>query len=147
TLKNLISSVLRGSETLKSGPNLGLKDFVFNYREGRIKMTRRLLALVIFALAAIAPAFGKDKMPTAEQVVDKYIQAIGGKAAYEKLNTRMEKGTFEFPAMGATGSVEGYSKAPNKNIVVVSIEGVGEFKQGFTGTEAWSLNPMSGMRV
>lgn len=110
-------------------------------------MTKRVLVAMLFALAAFSPAFAQDKTPTADQILDKYYQAIGGKAAVEKLNSRVSKGTLELPAMGISGSLEGYAKAPNKNITIISLEGVGEFKQGFTGTEAWSLNPMEGMKT
>src|SRR5262249_20416950 len=110
-------------------------------------MTKRVVSAFLFALVAIVPAFAQDKTPTADQIVEKFYQAHGGKAAYEKLNSRVEKGTFELPAMGMSGSIEGYSKAPNKNIVIISLEGFGEVKQGYTGSEAWSLNPMEGMKT
>jgi zinc protease len=110
-------------------------------------MTKRVLVAMLFALAALSPAFAQDKTPTADQILDKYYQAIGGKAAVEKLNSRVTKGSFELPAMGMTGSIEGYAKAPNKNITIITLEGFGEVKQGFTGTEAWSLDPMNGMKV
>ena len=38
-------------------------------------------------------------MPTADQVLDHYVQAIGGRAAWMKLNSRVSKGTIEIPAM------------------------------------------------
>ncbi|HEX8097625.1 MAG TPA: c-type cytochrome, partial [Pyrinomonadaceae bacterium] len=43
-----------------------------------------------------SPAAGPaaNALPTAEQVFDKYIQALGGSAAIEKLKTRVMKGTY-----------------------------------------------------
>ncbi len=110
-------------------------------------MTKRVLAAFLFALLAMAPAFAQEKTPTADQILEKFYQAIGGKPAFEKINSRVQKGTFELPSMGMSGSFEGYAKAPNKNYVVISLEGFGEVKQGYTGTEAWSLNPMEGLKV
>ncbi|MEJ7713364.1 MAG: hypothetical protein WKF84_26845 [Pyrinomonadaceae bacterium] len=72
------------------------------------------------------------------------MQAIGGKEAFEKLNTRTAKGAFELPSMGASGTVELYAKAPNKVFTLVSIPGFGEIKQGFDGTTAWAQDPDTG---
>src|SRR5215208_2779319 len=73
-------------------------------------------------------------MPTADQILDKYVQALGGKAAIEKVNSRVSKGNFEIPAMGAGGPIEMYAKAPNKNLVIINIPGFGTIQQGFNGT-------------
>ena len=35
-------------------------------------------------------------MPTADQVLDHYVQAIGGRAAWLKLNSRVSKGPLKF---------------------------------------------------
>ncbi len=120
---------------------------------------KRVLIIFLFALIAIGPAFGQDKpatkptpatpatpLPTADQLIDKYVQASGGKAAYEKLTSRVEKGMFDIPAMGAGGPIEIYAKSPNKNLVIVNIEGMGAFHEGFTGTIAWAQDPMNGLR-
>src|SRR5262249_39671532 len=52
--------------------------------------------------------------PTVEQVIDKYVQAIGGEAAHRKLMTRVIKGTFEIQGTGIIGSFEHEAMAPNK---------------------------------
>jgi hypothetical protein len=109
---------------------------------------------VLLALASGAYAQGAAKpetkpaasLPSVEQVLDKYVQALGGKAAIEKLTNRVAKGTFEIPAFGAAGTVESYAKAPNKQAVVIDIPGFGTIKQGFDGTVAWAVDPQSGMR-
>ncbi|MBI3669326.1 MAG: hypothetical protein HY237_06065 [Acidobacteria bacterium] len=36
-------------------------------------------------------------LPTVDQILDKYVQALGGKTAIEKLSSRVSKGTFEIP--------------------------------------------------
>jgi zinc protease len=86
-------------------------------------------------------------MPTGEQVLDHYVQAIGGRAAWMKLNSRVSKGTIEIPAMdNLTGTLEIHEKAPNFMLAVISLGG-GAFEQGFDGTTAWSNNPRDGLRV
>jgi hypothetical protein len=89
------------------------------------------------------PAAG---LPSAEQLLDKFIQALGGKPALEKLSSRVEKGTFELPAFGITAPIEIYSKAPNKSAFVIDIPGIGMVRQAFDGAVGWAEDPQSGLR-
>jgi len=120
-------------------------------------MKRTLLALVIvaslglsvFAQEKAAPADNAGKsgaMPGADEILDRYIKAVGGREALEKYNSRVLKGTMDIDAMNMSGTIEVYSKAPNKNASIVSLPGVGDFKQIFDGEKAWSANPMEGLR-
>ena len=86
------------------------------------------------------------KLPTVDQVLDKYVQAIGGKAAVEKQTTRVAKGSFEIAAFGASGTAETYAKAPNKSATVIDIAGFGVVQQIFDGKTGWSQDPQSGLR-
>jgi hypothetical protein len=91
-------------------------------------------------------AAGQDAAaPTADQIVDKYIEASGGRAAWEKLNSRVSKGTITVPAANASGPVEIDEKAPNKLLVSVTISG-SVFLQGFDGKVGWSEDPQNGLR-
>jgi len=87
-----------------------------------------------------------ESLPTADQVIEKYVQAIGGKAAIEKATSRVTKGTFEIPAMGASGPIEIYAKAPNKSAMTITFPGFGTIQQGYNGQVAWAQEPSSGMR-
>ena len=87
-----------------------------------------------------------EAMPTVDQILDKYVQAIGGKAAIEKINSRVEKGTFDIPAMGMSAPIEIYSKTPNKTVFIVNIPGFGVVQEGYNGTVAWAQDPTSGLR-
>lgn len=85
-------------------------------------------------------------LPTVDSILEKYVTALGGKAAIEKLNSRTAKGTFELPAMGASGTFEMSAKAPNKTAMKIEIPGFGEIHNRFDGVKAWSQDPMSGLR-
>jgi zinc protease len=85
-------------------------------------------------------------MPTADQVLDHYVQAIGGRTAWLKLNSRVSKGSIEIPAMNnLTGTVEIHEKAPNFMLAVINLGGAA-FEQGFDGSIGWSNNPQNGLR-
>ena len=113
------------------------------------------MTLALSALAQQKPADAQAKpmdqtpaaaMPTADQIIDKYVQAIGGKAAVEKITSRSAKGTFDMPAMGVNTPVETYSKAPNKSVFILDIPGFGMVREGYDGTVAWAQDPQLGMR-
>jgi zinc protease len=92
-----------------------------------------------------APAAGPT--PTADQVLAHYVDAIGGRAAWMKLHSRVSKGTIEIPAMNnLSGTVEIHEKAPALLLAVIILGGA-TFEQGFDGATAWSQDPQNGLRV
>ncbi len=100
---------------------------------------RAILFPAVLVLAAAAPAEQPTKPAiTAEQVIEKSIAATGGREAMHKLTSSYAKGIMDFPAAEAHGIIERYSKAPNKQLTVTYLEGVGESRQGFDGRVAWS---------
>lgn len=89
-----------------------------------------------------------EKKPeiTAEQVLEKYIEATGGRAAYEKLTSSVSKGTMEIVGQNIRGTMEAYAKAPTKFLLVQNIDGVGQFLQGYDGQVGWGQDPFLGLR-
>ncbi len=88
----------------------------------------------------------KAKTPTVQEILAKYVQAIGGKAANEKIKSRTSKGTIELMPMGVKGTIEGFAAAPDKSLTKMSLAGVGEIVEAYDGKTAWSVNPISGNR-
>ena len=82
---------------------------------------------------AAAPA-----LPTADEILNKYIQAIGGAEALQKITSRVEKGTINFG--GQQFPVEVAAKAPNKRISLVHTPG-GDNITAFDGHMGWLGNP------
>ena len=75
-------------------------------------------------------------LPTADQIVAKYTQAIGGNIS--SLTTRSAKGTVQ---VGQTSNgYEQIFKAPNKSYIVTQ-GAQGDTVQGFDGTTVWAQNP------
>jgi zinc protease len=86
------------------------------------------------------------KLPTVKEILDKYVQALGGRAANEKIKTRLIKGTLEMLPMGVKGSAESFALAPDKSYTKVTLSGIGEIIESFDGKNAWSVNPIQGNR-
>lgn len=93
----------------------------------------------------LKPASGA-KLPSVKQILDKYVTAIGGRAANRRVKTRMVKGTVELAPMGVKGTVEGFSAAPDKSYTRMNLQGIGEIIEGYDGTTSWSVNPVQGSR-
>jgi hypothetical protein len=83
---------------------------------------------------------------TVEQIMNKAIEASGGREALEKLTSYVATGTIELSAMGITATNETYAKAPNKRLSVTTIDGFGEIIQGYDGKVAWSKEPQAGLK-
>jgi hypothetical protein len=82
---------------------------------------------------------------TADQILENYIKAIGGREAWKKLTTRISTGTIDVPAMNLSGLVMVKEKAPNRSVFTVNFNGA-VFQQGFDGATGWSSDPQNGLR-
>jgi hypothetical protein len=90
-----------------------------------------------------------ELLPTAEQLFDKYVEALGGEAAIDKIKTRSSKVTLLRPKLVNSGTpkaamltrsetwtMETFHKGPDKYVAIITTpEGV--INQGFNGTVGW----------
>jgi hypothetical protein len=78
---------------------------------------------------------------TAEQILDRYIQAIGGAAAAARLTSYTAKGTYEgFDSDFGQVPVDVYARAPNMRTTVVHML-AGDNITAYDGREAWAAGP------
>lgn len=111
--------------------------------------------ITVFILASVG-IFGQSttpakpittvKLPTIQEVLDKYVAAMGGRDAVLKVKSWKTTGTIELVPMGVTGTVESVSVAPDRSFSKTTLTGLGEFVEGYDGKTAWSSNPIQGMR-
>jgi zinc protease len=113
---------------------------------------RRLCPVAV--LLAVATSIGAQDAktpngaatPTVDQIIDRYIAAMGGRSTIEKITSRASLGKIEVPSMNLSGTVLIHEKAPDKLLQVVVING-NAFRQGFDGTNGWTDDPADGLRV
>jgi hypothetical protein len=84
----------------------------------------------------------KPALPTVDQILAKYVQALGGEAALRRITSRTITGTQYIPTgPGGTvptpASVERYLKAPNLAVTIYRAPTYA-ISQGYDGTSAWS---------
>jgi hypothetical protein len=108
---------------------------------------KRLASIVLVGLVAACAALSAQTpaLPTVDQVLEKYLAAMGGQAAFDKITSRTAKATIEIPDMGITGAMTMTEKAPNKALVVVEIAQM-TVREGTDGVVAWDENPQPGLR-
>lgn len=82
--------------------------------------------------------------PTPEQILDKYTQAIGGRDAAAKLQTRVMRGLVE-QSQGRMPAIEITMKGSDKLLVVITAQDHSVTTQSFNGSKGWSKNSR-GMR-
>ena len=129
----------------------------FSRSGGALSRTVVLSAALAAAIAAPAgaqtaqtapkttPAAKSDAaLPSARQIIDRHIEAIGGRKAILAHTSSYSKGTLAIPANGMSGSVDVYAAKPNKSLLKISIAGIGEVVEGFDGVVGWSMSPMTG---
>jgi hypothetical protein len=94
------------------------------------------------------PVKTPQSMPTVDQILDRYVQAVGGAAALRKLTSRVVKMTIGIEGSDAAVSYEGYRQAPNKEVEIFRVQvGNGfefEVLRGFNGAVGWSFDPTEG---
>lgn len=83
-------------------------------------------------------------LPSAQSIIDKHIEAIGGRKALQAHSSVAVKGSLTIPANGMTGTVEMFAARPNKSYTKTTVAGIGDIAEGFDGTTAWSMSPMTG---
>lgn len=77
-------------------------------------------------------------LPTPDQVLDKYLTAVGGAEAVTKIKTRVQKGKID--ASGTQYPVEVYSEAPEKRVSITHLP-PGESVTAFNGETGWLSRP------
>jgi hypothetical protein len=109
------------------------------------------IIIFIAILLASCGAFARGQstaqaaLPTADHILKRYVQALGGAAAYEKLTSRVSKGSFELAPNSDEAVEEIYEKAPNKLLMVTEVPDSGAFRFCFDGKSAWQETPQHGV--
>ncbi len=94
---------------------------------------------------AAAPAQDAAKdLPAARQIIDRHIEAMGGRKAILARSSSHHIGTMSIPAQGLSADIESFAAKPNKTLVRFKIPGIGDVEEGFNGEIGWSISAMTG---
>jgi hypothetical protein len=114
-------------------------------------MGHKLLLIVAIVATTVHPAAAQQ---TAEQIIERHLAAIGGRAALTKIRSRQSTGTVSIstPAGDLPGTIEVLNAVPNKarTLLKVDLSAVGAgnlvFDQRFDGTNGYVLDSIQGNR-
>ena len=85
--------------------------------------------------------------PTPDQILDKYIQAVGGAQRLAGLTSFVAKGTsVGFGGFGGGGQVQIFAKAPNQRTTLIEFKdapGRGDSIRTYNGTAGWIKTPLA----
>ena len=114
-------------------------------------MNARIMAMVGVAVLVGVPASAQ----TADEIIEKHLAASGGRAAYAKIMSRVGTGaiTVTTPIGDLSGTIEVYSKKPNKSRTLIKLDltavGAGQMTsdQRFDGTTGYVIDTLQGDRT
>jgi len=98
-----------------------------------------ILAGIFLASIVSGPSFGQ----TAEEILDRMIEAQGGRRLLAGLTDSTVSGTLESIQQGITGTMTMYQKEPDKMRMEIEVMGI-VVTQAFDGQQAWMTNPQTG---
>ena len=119
--------------------NAGRRDLIF--------VAAAMILLLTAITAAVVAQTPQTPLPKAELILDKYVEAIGGLAALEKINNRVSKGTLSIAAAGIQLSVAVYQARPDKAYSIIESPATGKIETGTDGTVVWQMSATSGPQL
>jgi hypothetical protein len=108
-----------------------------------------MAAMLLVAGAASGPVLCQDEsdIPTARQVVDRYVEAVGGEEAIRAHNVTVMEGSMEVASQGMSAELKIMAMAPDKMKMELNVPGLGAMQSGFDGEVGWTMNPMTGPMI
>lgn len=112
------------------------------------KIERNVMTIATsIALLALAGPGLADSLPDARGLVDRHIEAIGGRAAVESQTQGTLTGRFQMPAAGIDGELVMAIGAVDRIGIHIEMPGIGEIRSGIHNEVVWSMDPFSGPRI
>lgn len=102
-------------------------------------MQLRALVVAIFSASVLAGPQA-SRLSTADAVLERYKEALGGVDAIKSVQSETTRGEIEGAGLQGKASFVGYSK-PFKSLFKVTLPNGGEIDSGFDGTVSWSMTP------
>jgi hypothetical protein len=96
------------------------------------------------AAPAAPPSQAEAALPMARSIIDRHVEAIGGRAAIMARTSTHATGTVSIPSAGMNGAVEVFAAKPDKTLLRMTLGGIGAIEEAYNGSIGWSISPMTG---
>jgi len=103
--------------------------------------------LLTAALALGAGAIPQDELPSAEQVLARYVEVTGGQQAYDAIQNRVAEGLILTDNGQVAIPLKVYRAKPGKVYSHQDVPQLGVIEKGATAEVAWEINPSTGTTV
>lgn len=114
-----------------------------------MKSVRIILTCAVAMAASGSTTFAQATatLPSAEEVISKYVEATGGADVLKKLSSRKITGKMMIKEAGIGGSIVTMSTKDGKSYTEVDIQGIGKELQGSDGETYWAVSNLTGTRI
>jgi outer membrane lipoprotein-sorting protein len=106
-------------------------------------LMKKAITLCMMGIFLLSMATNPGYSQTAKEIIQKMIEATGGRKALESIDDSTVSGTIEFVQEGMSWEITVYKKEPSKMRVDVEIMGM-VITQAYDGNLAWWINPQTG---
>jgi len=112
--------------------------YLHQHQNQKNVMKLRFCSVLVLLLTAVV-----GNAQTADEVIHKYLDAIGGVANWKKVTS--SKAVGKMTVMGTSLDISVYEKPVNKQKVIMNFQG-SDIVTAYDGKEAWGINPMTGSK-
>jgi hypothetical protein len=99
------------------------------------------------AVLALPQAAAGQALPTGDAVLARYVEAMGGVAAFDAIRNRVTHARMEIPATNVSLALTIYAAAPADLYTLVESEATGRVESGVSGGVAWERSASRGPGV
>ena len=104
-----------------------------------MKRYAQLIIIIVFSRLAIAQS--GSTLPSVDSVLDRYVSALGGRTALEKITSMVFTGALNVSSLKTPGKTTEYFKYPDHFAFVAEIPGRGTVRTIYDGKTAWNVDP------
>lgn len=97
--------------------------------------------------AVVTPTGGQVKPRTIDAILADNVAALGGRKAMSRPKSIRIKSEVTVKGMGLSGTEDRHATSAGKLLSVMTVPGIGSFRQGSTGKVRWSEDPINGLRL
>ena len=79
-------------------------------------------------------------LPSVDDLLAKYVEALGGVAALNKVTSHVVTGTVDIGGVSRGNKFETHAQAPDKSLTVIQAHPIGTIQFGYNGKSGWHTN-------